>query len=99
VGAQLVHADGQTDMTKLTVAFCNFANILKNNLGDWTEHFGMWERLTRHHNKVVILMHLLVFYEDICLKTNSLSVHYEACIAHSNPLQALCKMKLHITSL
>jgi len=26
VGAELSHADGQTDMKKLTVAFCNFAN-------------------------------------------------------------------------
>ena len=26
VGAELFHADGRTDMTKLTVAFRNFAN-------------------------------------------------------------------------
>jgi len=26
VGAELFHADGQTDMTKLTVAFRSFAN-------------------------------------------------------------------------
>jgi hypothetical protein len=30
VGAELFHADGQTDMTKLIVAFRNFANALKN---------------------------------------------------------------------
>ena len=30
VGAELFHADGQTDMTKLTVAFCNLANAPKN---------------------------------------------------------------------
>jgi len=30
VGAQLFHVDGQTDMTKVTVAFCKFANLLKN---------------------------------------------------------------------
>ena len=30
VGAELFHADGQTDMMKLTVAFCNFAYMLKN---------------------------------------------------------------------
>ena len=29
VGAELFHADGQTDMTKLTVAFRNFANAPK----------------------------------------------------------------------
>jgi hypothetical protein len=30
VGAELFHADGQMDMTKLTVAFRNFANAPKN---------------------------------------------------------------------
>jgi len=30
VGAELFHADGQTDTTKLTVAFRNFANAPKN---------------------------------------------------------------------
>jgi hypothetical protein len=34
VGAELFHADGQTDgrtdLTKLIVAFCNFANAPKN---------------------------------------------------------------------
>jgi hypothetical protein len=30
VGAELLHADGQTDITKLTVALCNFANAPKN---------------------------------------------------------------------
>ena len=30
VGVELFHADGQTDMTKLTVAFCNFANGSKS---------------------------------------------------------------------
>jgi hypothetical protein len=30
VGAELFHADGQTDMTNLTVAFHNFAKAPKN---------------------------------------------------------------------
>jgi len=30
VEAELFHADGQTDMTKLIVAFHNFANVPKN---------------------------------------------------------------------
>ena len=29
VGTKLFHADGETDMTNLTVAFCNFANAPK----------------------------------------------------------------------
>jgi hypothetical protein len=31
VGADLLHAEGQTDMTKLIVAFGNFANALDMN--------------------------------------------------------------------
>ena len=31
-GAELFHADGQTHMTKLIVAFHNFANTPKNKL-------------------------------------------------------------------
>jgi len=31
VGAELFHADGRTDTTKLTVAFRNFPNTPKNN--------------------------------------------------------------------
>jgi hypothetical protein len=31
VGAELFHEDGRTDMTKLTVAFRNFANAPKNS--------------------------------------------------------------------
>jgi len=30
VGAELFHADGQTDITKLVVAFLHFAKALKN---------------------------------------------------------------------
>jgi hypothetical protein len=30
VGAELFHAGRQTEMTKLIVAFCNFANAPKN---------------------------------------------------------------------
>jgi hypothetical protein len=33
VGAELFHADGRTDVTKLTVAFHNFANAPKSNFG------------------------------------------------------------------
>ena len=32
VGAELFHADGQTDMTKLIVALRNFANETKNQV-------------------------------------------------------------------
>ena len=36
VGAKLFHADGRTDMTKLIVAFRNFANAPK--IIKWVEH-------------------------------------------------------------
>jgi hypothetical protein len=32
VGAELFHADGRTDMTKLTAAFRNFADSPKNRV-------------------------------------------------------------------
>ena len=32
MGADLFHADGQTDMPKLTIAFRNFANARKNSI-------------------------------------------------------------------
>jgi hypothetical protein len=47
VGAELFHADRQTDvqretvMTKLTAGFHNFANVPKN---DKTLHIGMYSR-------------------------------------------------------
>jgi len=31
VGAELIHAGGRSDMTKLTVALRNFANVPKNS--------------------------------------------------------------------
>jgi hypothetical protein len=34
MGAELFHADGQTDMSNLPVAFRNFANAPKNERGE-----------------------------------------------------------------
>jgi len=34
VGDGLFHADGQTDMTKVTVAFSKFANVPKRPAGE-----------------------------------------------------------------
>jgi hypothetical protein len=54
VGAQLFHADGQTDMTRLLVAYRNFANMLKNesttsnNSGNWT----ISKSLTQYLNNI-----------------------------------------------
>jgi hypothetical protein len=35
VGAESFHEDRRTDMTKLIVAFCQFANVPKNEMQDW----------------------------------------------------------------
>jgi hypothetical protein len=37
VGAELFHADGQTDMTKLVVTFRTFANAPKNSVRFYPE--------------------------------------------------------------
>jgi len=37
VGAELFHVDGQTDMTKLRVAFRNFANVPQTGLFTTTD--------------------------------------------------------------
>jgi hypothetical protein len=42
VGAELFHVDEQTDMTELTVAFCNFAKAPKN----------------AHYTRLVLCIHL-----------------------------------------
>ena len=39
VGAKLFHADGQTDMTKLIVTFCNFVNMPKNTGKTWYKDY------------------------------------------------------------
>jgi hypothetical protein len=43
VGAELFHADGRIDMTKLVVAFRNFANAPKNE----TSKISKYERVLK----------------------------------------------------
>jgi hypothetical protein len=49
---------------------------------------NMYERLTKHNNKVIIFMHWLVFYQDnakmLCLITNDLSVFRSVRETRSN---------------
>jgi hypothetical protein len=44
VGAKLFHADGRTDMTRLTVVFRKFVKAPKNEL-----YFASLEALPLHH--------------------------------------------------
>jgi hypothetical protein len=41
VGVELFHADGRTDMTKLIVAFCNFAEAPKIVILDILKFFKL----------------------------------------------------------
>ena len=43
MGDEFFHADGQTDMTKLIVAFRNFPNAPKNSSFKW-EHTNTMEK-------------------------------------------------------
>jgi hypothetical protein len=58
VGDELFHADGQTDMTKLTVTFQNVANAPKNKNKNKTENICITSKygeqsagamLSQHH--------------------------------------------------
>jgi len=42
MGAELFHADGWTDMTKLTVVFSNFANAPKKSQYQWKNIGTIW---------------------------------------------------------
>jgi len=53
VGAEMFHAGGQTDMTKLIVAFCNFANAPKN------AQVSLVLRLNYVHEQVLIIIILV----------------------------------------
>jgi hypothetical protein len=45
VGTRLLHVDGQINMTKLRVAFCNFANTPKKTVPSMKKHK---DTLTKH---------------------------------------------------
>jgi len=71
VGGELFHTDGRTDMTKLTVAFRNFANLPKKKQDDWggrvsranpvflhsiTYITGQVARILEHPNRVAMVI-------------------------------------------
>ena len=66
MGAELFHADGRTDMTKLLVAFRNFANASKNRPPGWGLTWGFdtleVDKYNRNLNvfKTVIHLHCLL---------------------------------------
>jgi hypothetical protein len=54
--AEFFHADGRSDMTKLTVAFRNFTNALANDTSDKKNDVGKHEILIQYtKNKMAIL--------------------------------------------
>jgi hypothetical protein len=52
-GAELFHADGETDTTKLIVDFRNIANTPKNSLQSCNAHFHAVMTFFRHHQTVM----------------------------------------------
>jgi hypothetical protein len=52
VGTELLHADGPTDMTKLTVAFRNFANAPYNNR-QWKSAVGKRSAMHQTRNSIL----------------------------------------------
>jgi hypothetical protein len=57
VGVELFHVDGRTDMTKLAVAFRNFANANKKHPNFETEYFQL----------CITTLWLYVTNEQICI--------------------------------
>jgi hypothetical protein len=63
VEAELIHAEGRTDMTKLTVAFRNCANAPKNEIS------GFQKFLSKAYDRVWALYvpnFVLVHNSDLC---------------------------------
>ena len=61
VEATFFHADGQTDMTKLMVAFHNFANMPKNQLEyKDVDAATLWE-VRKYVHIITTVAHLLSF--------------------------------------
>ena len=46
VGAELFHADGRTDLTKLKAAFCNCANAPRNDPPSTVSFYSSHDMLT-----------------------------------------------------
>jgi hypothetical protein len=60
VGAELFHADGQTDMTKLIVTFRNFANAPMESGCDSTEWLNVSDSRDWYRAVVDTVMNLVI---------------------------------------
>ena len=67
--AELFHADGRTDMTKLTVTFCNFANAPKNLT---IIVLSTPDTYSRQSQEAMILTPLPLRFSPILLKFNTM---------------------------
>ena len=57
VEAELFHADGRTDMTKLIIAFRSFANAPKNAWKKTIQLYQVSSCSQFHYHKVTLLFH------------------------------------------
>ena len=72
VGAELFHADGLMDMTKLIVAFRNFSNVPKNG----TCCFSMKIMVTRTRHRIILHVHCPPCYLFLALALDAMRAHF-----------------------
>jgi len=74
VGAEMSHADGRTDMTKLKIAFRNFANAPKTSKRPIQEEPSWRAKIDRHHTETLLSRVLTWVWNCTAkLKTQSVS--------------------------
>ena len=73
IGAELLRADGRTDVPKLTVAFGNFVNVPKN-------HNAPNKRQDYWHTAVSVLAHRCLYWHTAG------SVQAHRCVSTGTPL-------------
>ena len=59
VGAELSHADGRTDMTKLTIAFRNYVNALKKILRFPTKYTSQIQTARSLQTRLIVRFEVL----------------------------------------
>jgi hypothetical protein len=61
MGAEFFHADGQTDITKLIVAFRNFADEPKM----LPTRSQIWLEVSKLNHKLVSLVNIMLCYQNV----------------------------------
>ena len=83
VGAELLHADGQTEMTKLVFAFRNFVNVPKN--GDMFQPcFSITVRSYNTYVTVLVTRYVAVSIQTVVLTLKELVISHIHCCSVSS---------------